>query len=96
MSEKYKISCTPEILASVYVQDDSISKSNQKFFRAVELMLKKEYSYKKVLESSLYRDMAKISLLDNQKKEARKYYLKSLKAHFELKNLIKYIFTFMR
>lgn len=96
ISEKYKISCTPEILASVYVQDDSISKSNEKFFKAVDLMLNKKYLYQNILSASLYRDMAKMSLAENKKKDARKYYLKSLKMHFGLKNFIKYIFTFIR
>lgn len=89
LSNKYKISFTDQILANTYVQSDSITKSNDKLIKSIELMSKKNYKYKNILMSTLYSMLAR-----NSGTEKRLYYKKSLKEHFRLKTLIKLIINY--
>lgn len=88
-ASKYKISFTNKILANVYIQGDSITKSDTKLKKAIEIMEQKDYKYKKELLATLYSMLAKSS-----KEEKKKYYLKSLKMDFRIKTLIKLILNY--
>ncbi len=91
LSSKYKISFTKKILATIYVQNDSISKSSDKLNKAIDIMLNKEYNYEKILYSQLY------VLLANNTDDCRKkrhYYYKSLKTRFSFKTLIKLLLNY--
>ncbi len=86
---KYKISFTNKVLAKVYIQNDSITKSTDKLKKAIKIMENKDYKYKKVLLATLYSMLAKGS-----KEEKKKHYLKSLKTNFRIKTLIKLIINY--
>lgn len=89
LSEKNKISYTNEPLVNIYVQNDSITNSNEKLIKAIKIMERKDYSYKNILLSYLYENLAFIS-----KKEKRYYYLKSIKNYFKFKTIIKFLIKY--
>lgn len=91
LSSICKISFCDEVLVSLYVQDDSISKSTDKLITAVGIMSNKDYKYKKILMSKLYELIAKSTKDVNIKKE---YYNKSLKEKFDIFTFIKYMLNY--
>lgn len=93
LSSNYKISMTNKILVTVYVQNDSISKSSEKLKKAINIMLHKNYSYKYILYSHLYMLLASNSRNSTEK---RHYYFMSLKKHFSIKTMIKFILAYQK
>lgn len=90
LAKKYKISFTEKVLAKVYVQNDSITKSTEKIIRSIEIMKNKNYENRNILISTLYSILARSS----SKKEKRKNYKISLKKYFRIKTLIKLIINY--
>lgn len=91
MSSKFKISYTEKPLATLYLQNDSISNSQAKLVDAVSKMMNKKYSYNSILFSNLYCLVAKNCKNKNEKK---KYYLMALKERFSFKIFIKLILKY--
>lgn len=99
LSSKYKVSFNEKCLVDLYVQNDSISRNPQKLFKAIEIMLNKDYGftkkYKNIFFSKLYEDMAN-NYRGIEKKLSLINYKKSLKYKFHLKTLIKLIIVSLR
>lgn len=94
LSSKYKVSITEKALVNLYVQNDSISKSNEKLIKAINIMIEKDYNliYKnrKILLSSLNEILGNC-YKSIDKLKAKEYYKLSLKYKFNLKVFLKLI-----
>ena len=94
MTKKYKITMTKEALVNVYVQQDSISKSNKRLIEATNIMLHKDYNLsdiqEKIFKASLNRILGDC-YRENDKVKAKEYYKQTLKNKFDLKTLVKSI-----
>lgn len=90
LSSKFKFSYTKHCLVTLFVQDDSISKSNEKLKKSIDIMFRKKYKYEKILFSHLYMLLA----TNCDKKDKRYYYGKALKVRFSIKTLIKLLLNY--
>lgn len=97
LAQKYKIYFLKCPLCKVYMQDDSITKSNDKGIRAYERLLKKYediWKVHNVAYSNMLENLA-ASYLANGEYRAD-LYAKSLRAKFSRRKLLKYILTKLR
>lgn len=93
-----KVSFTQYKLVNIYVQDDSISKSNEKLINACNIILNKKYNLGKnqnILNSNLLTILGDVYRGKNNK-ESYIYYEKALKNSFNLKVFIKKIISFIK
>lgn len=82
--EKYKVYFIEKPLVEYYMMDDSISKSSEKGFIALDIIEKKHYrryynQYNDLLKFSYFKHKGELYALDHDLKNARKNYKEALK-----------------